>query len=1029
MLENSPVNNMAFAFDYPKAIDILLFKQAFANLVTTFDAFSMHVQDRAGSPVMVIRSNHPVQLEEVDLSAANAVEERLDNWLQARCARPTDIGESLYDAALLCLAPKHWVFYLKQHHLITDGWSMSVQMSWLQEEYSRLLSGEPSSKGRPSPEAYSDYLNQFAELSKSGKGERARGYWADLAEKLPPRPRLFGRGNPDLRPESYRTVHQFSRKTTEELMALLREPDVRNFSDDLAMLTVFATVLFAYTHRISGEKAFAIGMPFHNRLTAADRQTAGVFMEIFPVYLEMEGDETFGELLAKVKIAVMDYLRNVHPGSSAPATAHKCNVYFNLINKSFGLSAEDQVTSRWLHNGHTEPSHHLVVKLYDFDDSGKLKLSFDLNNEIFLPEVREQVPMQFLQTLELFMSDRSLPITTNHPATTTLLDSFNISDVISPIDETIVSLFRKQVLLRGGSTAMTFNGMHLSFEMLDRRSNQVANFLLARGLQAEDLVAVCGDRSFEQVIMLLGVMKAGGAYLPIDSDYPAERIDYLLQDSGVTTVLCQDKYVGLFTMLAIGQVLGWQAIASQLSLAPASAPAYTVSPSDLIYVYYTSGSTGRPKGVLVQHDGVLNMLLAMQQQFQLDPEKDVTLYKTVLSFDSAVFEIFWPLIVGSRFVLLSSEHQANSRFQQELIQQEGITTIYFVASLLEVYLEEAGEIPGVRQIYSGGEELKPETLSRLRELHPDADLYNFYGPTEGSIGCSIYQVPAGEIELREVPIGKPVSNAPIYLLDPTGNCCPVGVPGELCIGGIHTARGYHQRPELTAEKFVVLPLGPDRKPERVYRTGDLARWLPDGNLVFMGRVDSQVKIRGVRVEPGEVTSVLLEFSEINGAMVIADDDPEGRKRLVAYVIPGSGYDRTRLRDSLTIKLPSYLLPSALIELDEFPRLLNGKIDRKAFPLPETVKTEEGVNEEWSDFEETLRGIWLEVMGRPTIGRKDHFLDLGGESLMSIRIVTRVNDVFHLSLSANVVFRYPTIERLATHIETVIRQLLEEMNDE
>ena len=445
-----------------------------------------------------------------------------------------------------------------------------------------------------------------------------------------------------------------------------------------------------------------------------------------------------------------------------------------------------------------------------------------------------------------------------------------------------------------------------------------------------------------------------------------------------------------------------------------------VAPTDLFYILHTSGSTGRPKGVMNQHDGLVNRLLWAQDTHGLGAG-DAVLQKTTFCFDVSVWELFWPLLVGARVVLARPGGQKDTTYLKELIRAEGITTMHFVPPMLEVFLEGETDLPGLRRVLCSGEALLPRQVNAFRKALPATELHNLYGPTEAAIDVTHWAVPAEGV-VEEVPIGRPVANTPIRILSAAATDCPVGVPGELYIGGIQVARGYYGRPALTAEKFVTLEDG-----ARWYRSGDLARWRTDGQIDFLGRIDNQLKIRGFRIEPGEIETTLLEQKEVRQAVVLPRGERLSERFLVGYLVTEGGFDEVTALRRLSDRLPAYMVPTRLVELDELPLTGNGKLDRKALaaiPLsPGTDTAPEG------EFEEIIHAAWTEVLGLESIGTKTSFFDLGGHSLTALRLINRVNEALDLDLPATTVFRHPTISAQAAHAESTMLRLLAEMNGE
>jgi len=791
---------------------------------------------------------------------------------------------------------------------------------------------------------------------------------------------------------------------------------------------VFATVLYAYLYRVSGQRELTIGTPAHNRISQAGKQTPGLYMELFPQAVTIEDGETFTSLLQKVKAETMDFLRYAKPGGSTRASNRSFNVLLNYINQSFVNPTSTKIGVKWLHSGRTEPGHHLSIQVYDFAGKGRPKISFDVNRAVVGGAYVNLVGDQFLDVFDDFLADRTQalnPLRTRASAPTA---PFNTTDDSYPTDKTIVDIFYESAAKNARRTAVVSEGSSLTFAELDTRSNQLAHHLLSLGVTPETPVAICLDRSLEMMVGLLGIMKAGGAYSPIDPEFPAARIAYLLKDTGakilVTTATHQERLAAIHTGKTLALDADWPEIARQ----PAGEPPRRPRPEELIYIIHTSGSTGKPKGVMNQHNGLVNRLLWAQKIFRLDADLDVVLQKTTFCFDVSVWELFWPLLVGVKLVFARPGGHKDDRYLQEMIRREGISTVHFVPPMLEVFLEQNLDLPSLKRVLCSGEALKTHQVNTFRKKLPATELHNLYGPTEAAIDVTHWPVPGTGSPVTSVPIGRPVDNTPLYILNGEGVECPIGVPGELYIGGVQVARGYFGQPDLTAQKFVMHKVYADTEAQRVYATGDLARWLPDGNIDFLGRIDSQVKVRGYRIELGEIEATLLEMPEVARAQVLARGEGQGTY-LAAYVVADPAFEPDAAKTFLSERLPSYMVPAQYLVLPEMPLNANGKVDRKALTAL-TVTGPVSANEApETEFEEMIHQLWIDALALEKIGVTTSFHDVGGHSLSAIRLINRVNEAFELELAANTIFRFPTIRGLAGHIEAVITKLMAEMEDE
>jgi amino acid adenylation domain-containing protein len=568
-------------------------------------------------------------------------------------------------------------------------------------------------------------------------------------------------------------------------------------------------------------------------------------------------------------------------------------------------------------------------------------------------------------------------------------------------------LFMEQASRTPDAIAVVDEESELSYGELDRRSNQLAHHLRGLGVGVESVVGLCVERSIEMVVGLLGILKAGGTYLPLDPTYPAERLSYMLTDAGASVVVMQATVEAALGEAAVCRVrldADREAIAGEADVAPSSA----VRPDNLAYVIYTSGSTGRPKGVMVAHKALMNFLAGMARDLPVSRD-DVVVAVTPVSFDIAGLEIFLPLSVGARTVVTSRDVAQSGEELRRKLTEVGATLLQATPASWRM-LFEAGWEGGELKALCGGEALAPDLAASLARASSEA--WNMYGPTETTIWSTASRLRGG----GDVRIGRPILNTQVYVLDGHGQPAAIGVAGELHIGGAGLARGYRGRAGLTAERFVPSPFG---EGERLYRTGDVARWRVDGELEYLGRIDHQVKLRGYRIELGEIEAQLVQHPQIGQAVVVADEDGNGEKRLVAYVVAGgseTALEPAELRSHLQRSLPDHMVPAAFVKLTALPLTPNGKIDRKALPKPGTDGLVRGAYvAPRTETEEVLAGIWSEVLGLERIGVYDNFFELGGHSLMATRVVVRIRDRLGFELPLRTMFETPTIAEIASRI--------------
>ena len=592
------------------------------------------------------------------------------------------------------------------------------------------------------------------------------------------------------------------------------------------------------------------------------------------------------------------------------------------------------------------------------------------------------------------------------------LEQFNETTTEYPKDKSITALFEQQAAKTPKSIAVVFENKELSYKELNERSNQLANYLIKQGVKAETLVPVCVERSAEMLIGILGILKAGGAYVPIDPEYPQDRITYMLEDTGAEIILSNTAGRALLPpteALIIALDSDWELIAKEPSTATrATHP----EPGNLAYVMYTSGSTGRPKGVQIEHRGVVSLV---KNAGYVSADSTNTLLVTGSpSFDATTFEYWSMLLNGGKLILCGLEALLNSETLKATIRQHKVNMMWFTSSWFNQLADSNPEVfSGLRTLLAGGEKLSEPHIEKIRSLYPEITLINGYGPTENTTFSLTYAIS----EVKDpIPVGRPLNNRKAYIISQSGSLSPVGVTGEICLGGAGLARGYLNQPELTAEKFIKDPFS-DEQDARLYRTGDLGRWLADGNIEYQGRIDDQVKIRGYRIELGEIESVLNQNETISQGVVLAKEDKQGTKRLVGYVVSSqTAFDKQAIQAWLNTKLPEYMVPAIWVELDSLPLTSNGKVDKKALPDPELTDLSAEYVAPRNETEQALADIWQELLHIEQIGINNNFFELGGHSLLAMRVVSAVRKELDVELTIKNLFVHPTIAGLGTFLD-------------
>ncbi len=773
----------------------------------------------------------------------------------------------------------------------------------------------------------------------------------------------------------------------------------------LENFTIWASAVSMVLSRYTGNNNLAFLTPLENRI-AGETQ----WESLVPVFLEILDDNSIREVILQVGARLKDFYRFQNfpldllslPENKRTAPDQLSNVL--LSYNEFHAPVEEEIGKRFFH-----------IAVSSAGESDPVSIQFTYNTRVFSAEFVQQFAGHLLNLLKQFenihqtISDCSL---LSEEEEHQLLITFNNTDEPYPESHTIIDLFEKQATLQPNKIALIYDNSQMSYRELSEQSTQLANYLLKSGIKENELVAICMDRSLEMLIVMMGILKAGCAYVPMDPDYPHDRIQYLLADTGARFVITQSRHLGLFKGSANDLVLlDTDTIWPEVLEEPMKDLPVRVSPKHLAYVIYTSGSTGKPKGVMIGHRSLLVRLNGMIAVLGIEPGVKTCMWTNYV-FDVSLLESFLALIAGACVQIPQKEDVYDTGRLIDLYQKTGVTHIQVTPSFLSNFID-ALDHPQAKamrlsRICSGGESLKKEQVIALQQKLPNVKISNHYGPTEATIDA----IANRDIDTYETNIiGKPLPNTQVYIVDKFNKLVPVGVAGELLIGGETLALGYLNREALTSEKFIQNPFDPNAS-SRLYKSGDLARWLPGGNLEFLGRIDEQVKIRGFRVEPGEIETVLAGHKAVKACAVKAVPDARGELRLAAYVVPSALFDKLELQAYLSDLLPEYMMPSSWTELSELPVNANGKVDKKALPLPDFTKSVREYTAPRNQWEQLLADIWQDLLQSQSISIHDNFFELGGHSLLVMTLMSRIYAQTQIKVSLPEVFLNPELSALA-----------------
>ncbi|WP_437982708.1 amino acid adenylation domain-containing protein [Sorangium sp. So ce117] len=1022
LVAGAPVYHIAAAVRLSGALDTSALEQAVTALAARHEALRTSFPSVEGQPLQRIAQAAPVALPIKDLSAL--AEEDREPALQARLREEARRAFDLAEAppvrwTLLRASEREHVLSVTCHHLIADGWSMNVLLRELSLLYGAFAAGRPPALA-PLALQQADHALWQRQNEQAAARERELSYWRDrLKGPVPPLELPTDRPRPAV--QTYAGARE-ELALPPELVARLSALGRRTGA---TLFTIVAAGLFSLLHRYTGQGDVCIGTPVTARPRAALEGVVGCLLNTLALRVDLSGNPSVTELLARVRAAILEgqahqevpFERVLEALSLERNLSH--TPLFNVMitmdpapeqapeipGLSIGVQRVDTGTAQF----------DLALNLVPNGQGARG--AWEYNTDLFDGATVARMTRHLLALLEGFVAAPEIRLADlpmmDAAERRQVLAGWNATERATPDERRVHELFEAQAERAPDAAAVIFDEERLSYRELNERANQVAHALRKRGVRPDVLVAIAAERSVELVVGLLGILKAGGAYVPIDPEYPADRIAFMLEDAGAPVLLSQRPVASRLPARG-AEVLCLDADRAEIDREPTGNLATPLSPDNLAYTIYTSGSTGRPKGAGNSHHGLLNRLQWMQERYGLTPD-DRVLQKTPFSFDVSVWEFFWPLMIGAGLVVARPGDHRDGERLVELITRHGVTTLHFVPPMLQAFLETPGAAScrSLRRIICSGEALPAELARRCFERLEQAELHNLYGPTEASIDVTSWACQRGDTS-ASVPIGYPIANTQIYLLDRHGQPVPAGVAGELHIGGVGLARGYHRRPDLTAERFVPDPFG-SAPGGRLYRTGDLARRRPDGAIEFLGRLDFQVKIRGLRVELGEIEARLLQHPGVGEAVVLARDEAHDGKRLVAYVAgrDGAELEPGALRAWLAEALPAYMVPAPIVVLEGLPLSPNGKVDRRALPAPEQLDAPaRAVTPPRTDLERTIAALWREVLSVPQVGIHDNFFDLGGHSLSLAKVHSRLRDTVDRDLRLLVLFQHPTIASLA-----------------
>ncbi|WP_010503429.1 non-ribosomal peptide synthetase, partial [Paenibacillus elgii] len=993
-------------FDLRGSFDREVFEKSLGTLVNRYQIFRTNFHSGWEEPLQVVFRSKQAGFYFEDLRQMN--EAQREAYITAFTKKDKEKGFDLAQDALMRISilrtgEEAYRFIWSFHHIVMDGWCLALVTQEVFQTYFVLLEQRQPELAPVTP--YSRYI----EWLEQQDSEEASKYWSDYLAGYEQQT-LLPTDKRQNKAEGY-AAEELTCRVDQELTGRMKRV-AREYHVTIHTLlqTAWGIVLQTY----NGNKDVVFGSVVSGRpaeIPGIDKMI-GLFINTIPVRIRREANATFAEVMRwNQEQALASRAYDTYPLYDIQELTEQKQDLINHIMVFENYPVEQQVGQLGSHGQASFTIANVEIAEqtnYDFNlivmPGEEIQICFRYNAHVYDQTSVERIQGHLIHVMEQVVDNPYICVNDLELVTAAekaqIVEAFNDTAADYPRDKTIHQLFEEQVERTPNQVAVVYEESQLTYRELNEKANRLARTLRAEGVQPDQPVGIMVERSLEMIVGIFGILKAGGAYVPIDPEYPGERIGYMLEDSGAKVLLTQRhlqervSFAGELVRLDDEQIYSEDGS----NLEPGA------EPNHLAYVIYTSGTTGKPKGVMVEHHGLCNLKLMFEKTLKIGEQDNVVQFAS-LSFDASCWEIFKALFKGATLYIPTAETILDYRLFENYMSRHQITAA-ILPPTYAAYLNR-GNLPSMKKLITGGSACSVDFVQQWQ----DSVLYfNAYGPTEDSIVTTIWSASATATAGKLVPIGRPLPNHRIYIVDANDQLLPVGIAGELCISGIGLARGYLNRPELTAEKFVNNPFAVG---ERMYRTGDLARWLPDGNIEYLGRIDDQVKIRGYRIELGEIETQLVKVATVQEAVVMAREDKIGQKVLCAYLVADKELTVGELRSALSKELPGYMVPSYFVQLAQMPLTPNGKIDRKALPAPEgAIQTGVEYVAPRTRVEAQLEQIWKDVLGPQSISVKDNFFDIGGHSLRATTLVTKMHKEMGIGMPLREVFQYPTIEQMA-----------------
>ena len=1009
---NTSISNIGGYAIFDSKVDFETMIKAINVLIEKADGLRIHLCEDEGQTKQYIKEYSYQKVDVIEV--CEDILNQSNKWMET----PFDLTKELYDFKLLKYKGRDGIF-IKLHHVISDAWSMALVLSKVIEYYDLLKNNQEIIDEIPS---YNLFINNEQEYLSSEQYEKDKKYWE---EKYKNKPTFISLSNENgvMNAEGVRKSFVISKEEKEKIESYCKE-------NKFSMAVFFEAVTSLYAMRVNNSDDITLCSLGFNRSGRVERKIVGMFNNILPMTVKLDWNRSFVELCQEITREHYEIFRHQkYPYEKIMQTIKEehsiANIYDIMVsfqNARFDTAQETKYKSHWNFNGYAELG--FMLNIDDLQNSGGLNINIDYKKEVFQNTEIENIYNRLLHIINQVINNREIlfkdvEIVTEEEKNK-ILYAFNNTEKEYPKEKRLFDYLETQTKVTPNKIALNFEGNSITYKEFNERVNSLANYLISKNTKHNAIIAVMMERSFDMLIAIYSILKAGCAYMPIDPHFPKDRIEFMLEDSETPFIITHKKWndriseksnEGVTLEVINLEAFNYSAYSTQN-------PNLMVSSEDIAYVIYTSGSTGKPKGAQIQHHSVSNRVKWMHEKYPLNVN-DVILQKTPYTFDVSVWELFWWSMYGGSLQILIPEGHKEPKEIIEAVEKGKVTHMHFVPSMLNAFLEYLDnnrnlieKLKTLKYVFASGEALQSEHVKKFYMLleKNGTTLHNLYGPTECTVDVSYYDCISKEIP-ASIPIGKPVDNTQLLILDKACKLLPIGVSGELHISGVLVGKGYIKREELTKEKFIENKYYDFKT---MYKTGDLARWLPDGNIEYLGRIDHQVKIRGLRVELGDIETAILKYPSMNNCVVTVVEE-FGEKYLCGYFTAKEKININLLKSELIKELPDYMVPTYYVQLEKMPLNANGKIDRKVLPKPDIYSQEEYIAP-INETEEKIQKCVEEVLKREKISVESDLLTSGLTSLGAITLITKLS-ILGLDIKVRDFYENRTIRKLTNIIES------------